>query len=235
MKMALLPYLAGIYDPLDLTPAVTLIGTQHYCHICDSKLAWDAQRHGPFLKRWKDWLLAQTDTFTVPQEIAVYWEPILQLTLHAFGDVTSKRVCGTVYAVVQQTQGTTQRLICNKSCFARRNMPVPRLELIAGHMALNIATNIQTMLKDITSTVYCLLDSTATLYWIKKQGEYCQFVANRVNTIQSYSQVTWHHFPTADNPDYAVHLNLCFKSSSQRGRPEVVHLDNGSTFKPLEK
>ena len=133
MKRALLPYLARIYDPLDLTPAVTLIGIQHYCHICDSKLAWDAQRPGPFLTRWKDWLLALTDAFTVPQDIAVYWEPILQLTFHAFGDVTSKRVCGTVYAVVQQTQGTTQRLICNKSYLARRNMPVPRLELIAGH------------------------------------------------------------------------------------------------------
>lgn len=38
------------------------------------------------------------------------------------------------------------------------------------------------------------------LYWIKGQGEYKKFVANRVDKIQQNKQVTWHHVPTEENP-----------------------------------
>jgi hypothetical protein len=38
------------------------------------------------------------------------------------------------------------------------------------------------------------------LYWINDQGEYRQFVANRVQKIRQHENVTWHHVPTAENP-----------------------------------
>ena len=47
---------------------------------------------------------------------------------------------------------------------------------------------------------HCWLDSTVALYWFKGQGEYRQFVSNRVHKIQQHAQVKWHHVPTEDNP-----------------------------------
>ncbi|XP_022777784.1 uncharacterized protein LOC111319238 [Stylophora pistillata] len=53
-KRGVLSHLAKIYDPLGLVSPVTLIGKQLYRDICDSKVSWDTQLPGPFLKRWKD-------------------------------------------------------------------------------------------------------------------------------------------------------------------------------------
>ncbi len=38
------------------------------------------------------------------------------------------------------------------------------------------------------------------LFWINNQGEYRQFVENRVQKIHQHDNVRWHHVPTADNP-----------------------------------
>jgi hypothetical protein len=38
------------------------------------------------------------------------------------------------------------------------------------------------------------------LYWINGQGEYRQFVANRVKKIREHERLEWHHVPTNQNP-----------------------------------
>ena len=47
--------------------------------------------------------------------------------------------------------------------------------------------------------VHCWLDSTVALYWINGQGEYRQFVANRVKKIREHERVIWHHVTTDQN------------------------------------
>ena len=65
---------------------------------------------------------------------------------------------------------------------------------------MNLVTNVQAALSDLPHTAHCWLDSTLTLYSIKGQGEYRQFVSNRVHKTQKHEQVKWHHVPTEDNP-----------------------------------
>ena len=120
--------------------------------------------------------------------------------MHGFGDASSNGVCAVVYAVVKQEDGVIQGLVCSKSRLAKRNLTIPRLELISGHMTVNLATNVQQALTSHPATVHCWLDSTVALYWINDQGEYRQFVANRVQKIRQHENVTWHHVPTAENP-----------------------------------
>jgi hypothetical protein len=67
-------------------------------------------------------------------------------------------------------------------------------------MAANLVANAQAAFSNQRVTLHCWLDSTVALYWINDQGEYHQFVANRVNKIQQHNQITWHHVPTTDNP-----------------------------------
>ena len=199
-KRGILSQLASVYDPLGLASPVTLIAKQLYRDICDSKVPWDAKIPDPLLKRWNEWNRTLRESFTVPRALTPHQQPITQITLHGFGDTSSTGISCAVYAVVHQEQGITQQLVCAKSRLAKRDLTIPRLELIAGHMAVNLVTNVQAAIGTYPSATHCWLDSTVALYWIKGRGEYRQFVANRVHKIQQYEQVTWHHVPTNENP-----------------------------------
>ena len=195
----MLSHLAKIYDPLGLASPVTLIGKQLYRDVCDEKIPWDTQLPGPLLKRWKDWNSALTENLTVPRTLVPYHQPISSLALHAFGNASAKGV-SAVYTIVHQDQGVIQQFVSAKSRLAKKNLAVPRLELVSGHMVVNLVTNKQATLNFLRLETHCGLDSNVMFYWIKGQGEYCQFVSNRMHKIQQHNQVNWHHVPTEDNP-----------------------------------
>lgn len=66
-------------------------------------------------------------------------------------------------------------------------------------MPMNLATNVQAALHLIPSKVHRWLDWTVALHWIKGQGEYGQFVSNRLQRIQQHSEVPCHYVPSKDN------------------------------------
>ena len=106
-----------------------------------------------------------------------------------------------VYAVVEQADGVTQNIVAAKSRLAKRGLTIPRLELVAAHMATNLIVNVQrALVQFVAAELHCWLDSTVALYWIKGTGEYKQFVTNRVNKIQQHTKIQWHHVPTGENP-----------------------------------
>ena len=138
---------------------------------------------------------------TVPRPIAPYREPITDIHLHGFGDASKQGVCASVYALTKQDSGDTQMLVAAKSRLAKRGLTILRLELVAGHMAANLITNVTKAIgKEKVTQQHCWLDSTVALYWIEGAGEYRQFVANRVAKIQAHSDIKWHHVPTEGNP-----------------------------------
>ena len=68
-------------------------------------------------------------------------------------------------------------------------------------MAVNLAHNVREALAGFpVSGVYCWLDSTVALHWIRKPGDYKQFVSNRVRKIQERGQSAWRHVGAKDNP-----------------------------------
>ena len=107
-----------------------------------------------------------------------------------------------VYAVVQQESGTVQDLVAAKSRLAKTNLTIPRLELVAGHMAVNLAVNVRNALEEfrVAENIQCWLDSTVALHWLNDDGQYRQFVANRVRKMRSHENVWWRHVTTAENP-----------------------------------
>ena len=199
-KREVISEIAKVYDPLGLVSPTMLVAKLLYRDICDSKISWDAQLPEPLLKRWKRWRSSLTEELTVPRPLTPHRVPVTGIELHSFGDASSQGVCAAVYAVVHQADEVTQGLVCAKSRIAKRNQTIPRLELIAGHMAVNLVSNVETVLSNYHVETFCWLDSTVALYWIKGKGDYRQFVANRVWKIQEHSQVSWHHVPTAQNP-----------------------------------
>ena len=134
-------------------------------------------------------------------DIVRYQEPVNEVELHSFGDASTKGVGAAVYAVVKQPSGSTQQLVAAKSRLAKKNLSIPRLELVAAHMAANILENICSALrKELQSSKFAWLDSTVALHWIVCKGSHWQIVANRVAKIQAHPSICSRHVPTKDNP-----------------------------------
>ena len=199
-KRSVLSELAKIYDPLGLVSPSTLVAKLLYREICDAKISWDETLPETNMKVWKKCKELLQGSFVVPRSLAPHHLQISEIWLHAFGDASSKGVCAVVYAVVHQQEEVTQGLVCAKSRIAKRNLTIPRLELIAGHMAVNLVINVNAAVTIPLIHIHCWLDSTVALYCIKRKGDYRQFVTNRVQKIPQHGEVTWHHVPTRENP-----------------------------------
>ena len=200
-KRSALSQLASVYDPLGLISPTTLLGKLLYRKMCEAHHPWDGELPEEIAKQWRDWCLQLPPRFEVPRSLAPHQQPITAIALHAFGDASKNGVSAAVYAVVEQDQTTTQGLVSAKARLAKQGLTIPRLELVAGHMAANLVTNVETAIGfEKVTEVHCWLDSTVALYWINGQSEYRQFVANRVRKIREHERVTWHHVPTDQNP-----------------------------------
>ena len=82
-----------------------------------------------------------------------------------------------------------------------KDITIPRLELIATHMAANLATNIKAALKDLNIRLVTeWTDSTVVLHWLRNQGSYKVFVENRVKKILGHEFIEWKYAPTKQNP-----------------------------------
>ena len=197
-KRGILSKVAKIYDPLGLVSPITLGGKFLYRDICDAKLAWDAKLQSNLMQSWVRWEEKLPSQVTVPRSLAAHRGDI---ELHAFRDASGKGVAAAVYAVVVQEKGVNQGLIASRARLAKKGLTIPRLELVSGHMAVNLLTNVSVALEAFPVTAkYCWVDSTDALHWIRSPGEYKQFLSNRVHKIQVHSDVVWHHMRTSDNP-----------------------------------
>ena len=128
-------------------------------------------------------------------------QPISAITLHAFSDACKSGVLSAIYAVVQQGEVKTQGLVCAKSHLAKQNLRIPRLELVAAHMATNLVSNVEKAIGNCDKIeTHCWSDSTVALYWINGSGDYQQFVSNRVAKIRGHGHVPWHYVPAKENP-----------------------------------
>ena len=71
------------------------------------------------------------------------------------------------------------------------------------------------------SSVHCWSDSTVALYWINGQGEYRQFVSNRVAKIKDHVRVQWHYVSSEENPaDLGSRGSRCVDSKLWRHGPD---------------
>ena len=110
-------------------------------------------------------------------------------------------MAAAVYAVVVQESGVNQGLVAARARLSKRGLTIPRLELVSGHMAVNLLANVASALDGFPlMEKYCWLDSTVASHWIRSPGTYKQFVSNRVEKIQAHSEVTCRHVGTLENP-----------------------------------
>ncbi len=207
-KRGLLGKMARIYNPLGLVSPLTLTGKTLFRDTCDLQ-------PGTLQQKWLNYERNLPDHVSVPRSLAKPEELIQSIELHAFGDASGIGVSAAVYATVRSQhwppngevswlrKGLPDKEIKKKGLRkkgAKKGLTIPRLELVSGHMATNLVHNVKKSLQGFpVQRVVGWLDSTVALHWICGNGEYKQFVGNRVRKIQEKSYIEWRHVTSADN------------------------------------
>lgn len=201
-KRGILAKVARVYDPLGLVAPTILLGKLLYRDVCDAKLAWDTTLPEETARKLKRWEAGLPTIATTNRSLAIHHEEIQDIQLHSFGDASGKGVASAVYAVVTQPSGVSQGLVMTaKARLTKQGLTIPRLELVSGHMAINLVTNVKHALEGFNvSQLYCWLDSSVALHWIRGNGNYKQFVNNRVKKINQHNDVKWRYVSTEENP-----------------------------------
>ena len=199
-KRNLLTKLAKVYDPLGFASPTTLSGKLLYRKACELKIAWDAELPKELVKQLSLWEEGLPPSITVPRPLAAKRETITNIDLHCFGDASGVGVSAALYAVVTQPSGVNLGLVTAKARLAKQGLSIPPLELVSGHMAINMITNTRDALEGFpVGEMYCWLDSTVALHLLRGAGNYKQFVSNRVSKIQQHSNVQWRHMTSQEN------------------------------------
>ncbi|PFX28961.1 hypothetical protein AWC38_SpisGene6275 [Stylophora pistillata] len=201
-KRGILAKIARVYHPLGLAAPMTLSGKLLYRDACDLKVGWDAQLPGQLGTKWSRWEAQLPVSISVPRAIPQHFEEISNIELHCFGEESRRGVSAAVYGVISQPSGDSVGLMAAKARLAKQDLAIPRLELVSGHMATNLIVNVKVALEGFpVGNMFCWLDSSVALHWIKGAGSYKQFVSNRGQKIQQHPEVNWRHVGTKDNPD----------------------------------
>ena len=200
-KRNVLGKLSRVYDPLGLVSPTTLSGKLLYREPCELKIPWDTQLPDGLIKELSKWEEGLPTGVTVPRPLTAHRESITKIDLHCFGDASGRGISAALYAVVTQSPGVSVGLVTAKARLVKQGLSIPRLELVSGHMATNLITNTRDALEGFpVGEMYCWLDSTVALHWIRGAGNYKQFVSNRVSKIQQHSSVQWRHVTSQENP-----------------------------------
>ena len=105
-------------------------------------------------------------------------------------------------------------------------------------MATNLLVNvIRNALDNIpTPRSYGWTDSTVVLHWIKGNGQYKQFVANRLAKIQLRKEIQWRYVPTNENPaDLASRGGPIKSSNLWESGPEWLQEEHSWPENPVLK
>ena len=128
-KRNILKTLASIYDPLGFISPVLLIGKILFRNLYDLRMPWDNEIPQEIENKSVKWVNGLNIKIEIPRSISTRETNI---DIHLFSDASMNGVWTVLYAVTYQPNKISQGLITSKSRLAKRNLTIPRLELIAA-------------------------------------------------------------------------------------------------------
>ncbi|XP_048580427.1 uncharacterized protein LOC116614572 [Nematostella vectensis] len=205
-KRNTLKVMASMYDPLGIVSPIMVSMKVLFQELCVEKLDWDEELTGERKKRWLSWLDDLKRVKEVRIARCVYGVSGAEVTysLHGFGDASKKAYCAVIYCVTELYGAYHVELLTSKTRVAPlKEQTIPRLELMSGRvLAQLMATVVNAISGEVElSGRRCWLDSKTALCWINNQGEWKQFVKQRVNEIlRLTTKADWGHCPGIENP-----------------------------------
>ncbi len=205
-KRKVLSYEAQLYDPHRLVIPYVVRARMLIQDLWRDKKGWDDALEGETLKRWLQWLedLSELEKVKIPRCLHPTWgEAPDEEELHIFCDASGDGYAAVAYWVSKKKGQKTSRLMAARARVAPlHQQSVPRLELLATGLALDLMELIHQALPITMSKTWLWTDSTNVMCWILAESRaFNSFVGHKVARIQATTpRERWGWVPTKQNP-----------------------------------
>ena len=205
-RRGILSMISSIFDPLGFLAPFILLAKLLLQELCRQGLDWDQTVSAKDLGLWQDWLadLPKLSEVSIPRCFhPVDFEPVTY-QLHSFSDASNSAYASVTYLRMVDGAGRVHcAFVMGKSRLSPlKVISIPRLELSAALLAVNVCQIVKAELRYPISDVMFWTDSTAVLHYIQNESRrFHTFVANRVAKIQSVTIPSqWHYVDSKQNP-----------------------------------
>ena len=205
-KRKVLSFEAQLYDPHGLVVPYVIQSRMMIQEMWKNKMDWDDPLEGSLLRRWEKWLedLEELERLKVPRCLhPTQGEAPDDEELHIFCDASGDGYAAVSYWVTTKEGKRTSRLIAARARVAPlHQLSVPRLELLATQLALDLMELIHQALPISMTKTWFWTDSTNVLCWILAESRaFNSFVGHKVARIQTTTpRERWSWVPTKQNP-----------------------------------
>ena len=205
-KRTVLSFEAQLYDPHGLVAPFVVLARILVQDMWRAGLGWDQVLPTGLLKRWENWLaeLPALATLRVPRCLHGLWnEAPGEEEAHIFCDASGGAYAAVAYWVSTKGSNLTSRLTVARVKVAPLNQhSIPRLELLATQLALDIAELLVQALPITMDKVWMWTDSTNVLCWLRSPSKSLHtFVGHKIARMQTTTpKGHWKWVPTDQNP-----------------------------------
>lgn len=206
-RRGVLSVVNSLYDPLGFVAPVTIVGKNLLKEMTISNGDWDDPLPDKYFSAWTVWTtsLQSLKDLLIPR---TYFSHSLCQASHnellLFSDASEKAIASVAYMVSSQSDKPKQvSFVLGKTKVApSRGHTIPRLELCAAVLSVEIADFILKQLDVMVHKVRYFTDSKVVLGYIcNRTRRFHTYVSNRVQRILDSSEPTqWNYVDTKKNP-----------------------------------
>lgn len=206
-RRGMLSTVNSLYDPLGFTSPITVQGKALVRDISSDQYEWDTPLPLEKQTQWKAW----TNSLTELEQVCIQraYIPVSMscckwIELCVFTDASTLAIAAVAYLRALDSEGRWHvGFVMGKSKLAPHSMhTVPRLELCAAVLAVELAEVIQSEIDIELQAVRFFTDSRIVLGYIHNSSRrFYTYVANRVARIRSSTEPKqWQYVLTDQNP-----------------------------------
>ena len=206
-RRGVLSVVSSIYDPLGFIAPVVLPAKMILQRLCKENTSWDQEISQHLSKDWLTWLnqLHRISNFQFTRCIKPNdFGRVVSAQLNHFSDACENGYGTVSYIKLTNDKGNVHcSFLIGKSRVAPlKQTTIPRMELTAAVMAVNIDKMMRKELDIELQDSAFWTDSTAVLKYITNEALRLKtFVANRIVVIKDNTNVEqWNHVDTSENP-----------------------------------
>ncbi|XP_032401557.1 uncharacterized protein LOC116707960 [Xiphophorus hellerii] len=206
-RRGVLSVVNSVYDPLGFVAPVTIQGKYILRELTQQRVDWDSRLPDMMEEQWMIWRdsLQDLSSLKIPRpytEVSLSTAKTRELCV--FSDASTKAIAAVAYLKVVNEAGNIQTgFVMGKAKLAPRpEHTVPRLELCAAVLAVELADFISSELDVYVDATTFYTDSKVVLGYINNETRrFYVYVSNRVVRIRRSSHPKqWKYVSTVENP-----------------------------------
>ncbi|XP_071178037.1 uncharacterized protein [Mytilus edulis] len=188
-RRGILSTINSLYDPLGFLAPVIIQGKLLLRKIVSETIDWDQPLTDETADEWKSWRdTLNIETLRIPRTYVSYLSKTTTKELHVFSDASEKAIAAVAYLRTTDSSGEPNIGFILGKAKVTSGHTIPRLELSAAVLAVEITQTIMDNLDLHIDTVKFYTDSKVVLGYISNETRrFFIYVANRVEKIRKFS------------------------------------------------